>query len=557
MNFDIEHIDTLAESCYLETKSAKGGLPDSLWETYSAFANTDGGTILLGVEENKEHHFVITGLKDAEKMKTDFWNAVNNRQKISHNILTNHMVYTVQKDGKDLLVIEVPRAERTARPVFKGLDPRIGTYRRWHEGDHLCALEEVGAMLRDATLTSQDAKVLKGMTWDVFCKDTIKAYRNHFRSINPDHPWNHLDDELFMRRIGATGVGDDGCYYPTSAGLLMFGYEYEITREFPQYFLDYRENSQLLGDVRWTDRIVSSSGDWSGNLFDFVRKILVKLEEGLKVPFVLRGFQRIDDTPLHKLLREATVNTLSHADFYGRQGVVIRKDATGFVFSNPGRLRIPKQEAIDGGVSDPRNGVILKIFSLIRYGERAGSGLSNILDVWRKVYHAEPSICEKEGEVDRTILTLPYDGHEQDVQAMLKLYPSSDVVMEEETADKMGDKLPINDKIADKQAIKSTAGNKIADKQAIKSKIGDKIANKQATYSSAGDKQAINSTVLDNLTEIIYQLQSIKEAKVEDIIDCIGRSKSRVRWYLQFLIDLGLIQAHGANKNRTYSLATE
>jgi predicted transcriptional regulator len=129
--------------------------------------------------------------------------------------------------------------------------------------------------------------------------------------------------------------------------------------------------------------------------------------------------------------------------------------------------------------------------------------------------------------------------------------------MEEETADKMGDKLPINDKIADKQAIKSTAGNKITDKQAIKSKIGDKIANKQATYSSAGNKQAINSTVLDNLTEIIYQLQSIKEAKVEDIIDCIGRSKSRVRWYLQFLIDLGLIQAHGANKNRTYSLATE
>jgi predicted HTH transcriptional regulator len=425
MNFDIEHIDEFAESCYLEAKSAKGGLPDSLWETYSAFANTDGGVIVLGVEENKEHRFVITGLKDAEKMRTNFWNAVNNRQKISHNILTNHMVYTAQKDGKDLLVIEVPRAERTARPVFKGLDPRTGTYRRWHEGDHLCSLEEVGAMLRDATLTSQDAKVLKGMTLDVFCKDTLKAYRNHFRSINPDHLWCNLDDELFLRRIGAVGIGDDGCYYPTSAGLLMFGYEYEITREFPQYFLDYQEDSQLLGDVRWTDRIVSSSGDWSGNLFDFVRKILVKLEEGLKVPFVLRGFQRIDDTPMHKLLREATVNTLAHADFYGRQGVVIRKNAKGFVFSNPGHLRIPKQEAIGGGVSDPRNSVILKIFSLIRYGERAGSGLSNILEVWRKVYHAEPTICEKEGEVYRTILTLPYEGHNQDVQAMLKLYQES------------------------------------------------------------------------------------------------------------------------------------
>lgn len=114
--------------------------------------------------------------------------------------------------------------------------------------------------------------------------------------------------------------------------------------------------------------------------------------------------------------------TLAHADFYGRQGVVISKNKDGFTFANPGRLRISKQEAISGGISDPRNGIILKMFSLIRFGERAGSGLSSIMHVWNKVYHTKASISEKNGEVDRTILTLPFNDYEQDVDAMLKLY---------------------------------------------------------------------------------------------------------------------------------------
>ena len=54
----------------------------------------------------------------------------------------------------------------------------------------------------------------------------------------------------------------------------MFGEEYRIVRRFPDYFLDYRE--ELGSTIRWTNRIQSSSGDWSGNLFDFffrVRKL--------------------------------------------------------------------------------------------------------------------------------------------------------------------------------------------------------------------------------------------------------------------------------------------
>lgn len=48
----------LDESAQVEFKSAKGGFPGSFWESYSAFANTDGGVIVLGVlEKNKQFYF--------------------------------------------------------------------------------------------------------------------------------------------------------------------------------------------------------------------------------------------------------------------------------------------------------------------------------------------------------------------------------------------------------------------------------------------------------------------------------------------------------------------
>ena len=418
--FDFSELNAYREDNQLEVKAAQGGLPDALWESYSAFANTDGGCILLGVKERADGSLYAAGLKDAEKLKMDFWNAVNNRQKISVNLMTERRVRVETVAGKDILVLEVPRADRSARPVFKGLDPRNGTYRRNGSGDYRCSLEEVSALFRDAALVTQDAKVLKGMDWSVFCLETIRSYRQLFRTSHPDHIWNNLEDEVFMRRIGAMALADDGTYHPTAAGLLMFGYEYEITREFPQYFLDFQENRQMYR-TRWTDRIVSTSGDWSGNVFDFVFKVVPKLTADLKVPFVLKGMSRIDDTPLHKILREAVTNTCVHADFYGRRGLVIQKKVDGFVFSNPGSMRVAKRVAVEGGVSDPRNGVMLKIFSLVDYDERAGSGLSSIMLVWEHVFHSAAKIEEEMG-IERVVLTLNKDGHEQDVKAMLELY---------------------------------------------------------------------------------------------------------------------------------------
>ena len=88
--------------------------------------------------------------------------------------------------------------------------------------------------------------------------------------------------------------------YPIAAGMLMFGDEYNIVRHFPEYFLDYRE--ELDPTTRWSDRLQSSSGEWSGNVCDFYFRVYNKIIKDVKVPFKMSGGERIDDTPVHKAI---------------------------------------------------------------------------------------------------------------------------------------------------------------------------------------------------------------------------------------------------------------
>ena len=124
--FDIIALSHLRENNRLEAKLAKKSVPDSVWETYSSMANTDGGVILLGVEELSNHSLRVEGVENAHKIVSDFWNIVNNPQKVSVNILLNRMVRAETVDGKEIVVIEVPRAERSVRPVYIGNNPVSG-----------------------------------------------------------------------------------------------------------------------------------------------------------------------------------------------------------------------------------------------------------------------------------------------------------------------------------------------------------------------------------------------------------------------------------------------
>ena len=338
-------------------------MPTSLWDTYSSFANCYGGVIILGVAENQDGSWRTTGLKHVEKGKLlkEFWDTVNNRKKVNINLLSDEDVEVFDVGEDIVIVIYVPMARREQKPVYINDDIFGGTFRRNHEGDYHCTRLQVKSMLRDQTDNTMDMEVLDDAPLEDLNYETIQGYRNRHRTLKAGHPFERLNDAEYLRSIGAAAISkEDKKLHPTAAGMLMFGDEY----------------NRLIRDI--------------------------------KVPFKTEGGNRIDDTPVHEALREALANCLINTDFYGVRGVVILKEQNRIVFENPGYSRTGKQQMRKGGVSDPRNKMLMKMFNLINIGERAGSGVPNIFNIWEDQGWMEP-VIEEQFDPDRTLLILTFD----------------------------------------------------------------------------------------------------------------------------------------------------
>ena len=233
----------------------------------------------------------------------------------------------------------------------------------------------------------------------------MRSYRTSYNIHHAGGAWTKLPDDQFLCRIGAADELDDGTVVPTRAGVLMFGQEWKIVHDFPNYFLDYRE--QRGSNRRWEDRFTSQDPEWSGNVFDFYERVYNRLKQALKVPFNLDGIYRVEDTPAHEALREALANMLTNADYGASRPVVCRWTDEGIEFANPGGFRVGIEQALRGGTSDARNKTMLKMFTMIEVGERAGSGVPNMLEQWASCGYSNPRLEERvDPEVSTVFLPL-------------------------------------------------------------------------------------------------------------------------------------------------------
>ena len=401
---------SLSESCDLECKAAqgrdgRGELPEDFWKSYSAMANADGGMILLGVQEKPRGEFHALGLADLERVRKALWDNLHNRKQVSFNLLSEQAVAPVEIDGKTVLRIYVPRAARQQKPVHVGSNPFGGTYLRRYEGDYQADDETVRRLMAERVEDSRDERVLKGYNFSDLDMDTVAAYRNRFAAVKPGHVWTDLPLAEFLERIGAFGKNrEEGYSGLRLAGLLMFGRAEAIRDALPHYMVDYQERPEAKAERRWIDRLVPD-GSWSGNVYDFFRRVYQKLTADLKVPFQLQDGQRVDDSPIHEALREALANTLIHADYSGRASVMVVKRPDMFGFRNPGRMRIPPEIAIHGGNSDCRNRRLQTMFQLVGYGDHAGSGLPKIYTNWAGQHWRSPVLYESP-EPEQTLMEL-------------------------------------------------------------------------------------------------------------------------------------------------------
>lgn len=417
--FEIKTLDDIAflrESAEIECKQAsgkdgKGAIPKDMWESYSAFANTSGGTIILGLSE-KKGQFSLVGIEEINRVKSDLFNTVNSN-KVSANLLTNDSVQEVVISGKNLLVIDVRRAKREERPVFLNSNPFENSYRRAHEADQKLSKEQVKRMIAEQIEESRDNELLSYFDMKDIDHGSLQAYRQSYANLNPTHAWNELDNQSFLKMIGGWRINrETGHAGLTAAGLLMFGTHPVIQEKFPYYMLDYQERPEAKTERRWIDRL-TLDGSWSGNLYDFSRKIYRKLIEDIKIPFKVEHGVRQEDTPVHVALREALANAIVHADYTGQSSVLIVKRPDMFGFRNPGLMRVPIEIALQGGEPDCRNRLLAQMFRYVNFGEQAGSGLPNILDGWKSQHWKMPLLREVTEPYEQTLLEL----------RMVDLYP--------------------------------------------------------------------------------------------------------------------------------------
>jgi len=420
MDFDeleeeVQHLHRTSweEGLHLEFKSARGGVPKEMWPTYSAFANTQGGIILLGVEDDGR----VSGVENPGKYIDEIVNQLNNPQKCSINLCEGDAIKAITLQGKQVLAIYVPMASPVQRPVFiRGKEEN--SYIRHYSADARCKKEDLLRMRRNRDIAespahSQDSVIIRHTSLEDLDKTTIQKFRYRMQGTQMGAMWQGLADLPLLRKLGAyrkdRETGEEGL---TLAGLLMFGNSDALNELRPSYHVDYFEYEETIDvNARWSDRI-TNDGTWSGNLFDFFYSVLPLLLKGLKRPFLLGAdMNRRDETAAHTAVREALANALIHADYAEQFGICIEHSPQGLLFSNPGSLLVPREVlfAEQAHISICRNKLLQRMFQTLGVAEHAGSGIDKIVNGWFDSCIAIPSLEEYQ-QPDRVVWRLPFVG---------------------------------------------------------------------------------------------------------------------------------------------------
>ena len=374
----------------IEFKKAQKGVPESAYETVSAFSNTEGGWLVFGVQD-RGGGFEIVGVLEVDKVQNDFLSALRTGQKLNRVIAAKERL--IEEDGKALLVFHIPEARRQDKPVYLGGDIRKSFIRRG-AGDERCTPAEIERLLRDATDERYDAATVDLDPGRCFDDESVRWYRTRFY---PDHD-ESLSHPEFLHHWGLI-VETNGRLLPTRAAILLFGADPAFRQVLPRPVVDCQwrrgDWSEELQEERWADRLVIET-----NLVKTWRALVERYLQRAEKPFSVdpETLQRIDRPPDYVAFREAAINLLIHQDYADHT----RKPSIRFfddrtLLWNPGDAFASTEELLDPGEKEVRNPRIVSAFRRIGLSEQAGTGIRAIFDRWRGLGRVPPVV-----ENDRT-----------------------------------------------------------------------------------------------------------------------------------------------------------
>ncbi len=527
---DIKKLIKDGEGLHLEVKACKDKLPKDVWETYSAFANTRGGVILLGLTEHKDmpldQRFELTGVSDSYKVITDFFNIVNNKQKVNRSVLVDSDVRPVEVDGVTIVHIRVPEADYRQKPIYINNNLQSGTFKRMHEGDRHVTDEELAMLIRDSS-DNADGQILNRYGFEFIDVDTLHGYRNAFNGHNPGHIYEKLSDLEFLRNLGGYGSNPlqqtEGL---TVAGLLMFGKSVTIHQVFPNFRFDYLN---LIGiepgdSKKWNDRL-TDDGRWEHNIYNFLSLALNKLLLTLPSEGKLRGVVRNDGGDLYEAVREGFINTLTYCDYRINGVLRIDRRSESIIMRNPGTLRISPERIYNGDYTQARNSTIQRMLRMVGFGDNIGSGFRKILNAWKSLGYSHPDIHE-ESEVNEVWLTLP---------------------------------LTKNENTVENSTVNSTVNENTAENSTINSTInGNKVEN-STVNSTVNENSTVNSTA--NLTalqkDILNLIKGKPEITIEEIAVRIRKDRNAINYQIKKMKEFGIVEREGSDKTGQWRIIKE
>lgn len=378
-----------------EVKEASGGIPKSMWETVSAFSNTAGGWIILGVSETKVKSvstYEITGIEKAEKMEQDIISTLRSVSKFNVPILATAQL--LDFDGKSVLAFHIPVSAN--KPVYFGNNLN-NTFVRIGSGDQRATDIEIDILMREKTFGMKSEMEVDGTGFNDLNSQSLQTYRRRIKDYNPDFRYNDLDDEQFCIKTGI--ISRDKLTY---GGLLMLGKGDVVQKYVPHFWIDYIEipgTTYSDADCRYTYRMPEQE-----NIWEYFKVLLQRLRLYVDNPFMAGpdGFSPEDNSQLY-CLREGLVNLLAHADYFSPMHSTIRVFNDRIEFQNPGRFAVRISEKPGKVKSVPRNPNIIALFRFARQGENAGYGIDKIMR-WTKLTGLE---VDFESDITSSTVTYP------------------------------------------------------------------------------------------------------------------------------------------------------
>jgi ATP-dependent DNA helicase RecG len=387
-NSQIKKIIIEGEGLKTEFKLATNSVPNDMYETVVSFSNTDGGIIILGVDDNG----VIQGIDASKKnnMLKDLVSALNSVDNIKPALFLQPSI--IEIENKLIIVLQVPVSSLIHN--HKG-----NIYIRQYESDiditenHKKITE---LYLRKSSVFTEN-QVIDSLTMDDFDSKLFDKARQLIRSYQSDHPWLTISN-LNMLKEAALWKKD---YFSLQEGytlacVLIFGKDSTIQSILSAYKVEVMVRRENVD--RWDDRLTLRT-----NLIDTYINIKSFINRHLPEKFYMEGDQRIDLRD--KVFREVIGNTVVHREYSSAMATEIIIDKFQLIAKNPNKPHFTGPIDLESFSPYAKNPNIRRFFTAMGWTDEIGSGIRNTkkyLPLY--VNGAQPSFIE--GSEFTTIIPL-------------------------------------------------------------------------------------------------------------------------------------------------------